>query len=257
MLRESLESDQSIMNSTTNDSIKDIHIACIYARGGSKGLPGKNIRDFAGKPLIAWAIEQALELETVKEVIVSTDSIEIAETSRSYGASVPFIRPSELAMDDTPEWMSWRHMLDFLLERDGELPEAMLSLPTTAPLRAVSDIQRCLDAFELGVTDAVVTVTDSHRSPYFNMVKLDSFGYAAVVVPNNIGISRRQDAPSVFDMTTAAYVVDTQFIRNHNGIFEGRVKAVHLPIERSIDIDTLFDFEIAEFIHSRRKAILP
>ena len=231
--------------------------ACIFARGGSQGLPGKNIRDFAGKPLIAWAIEQALSLETVDEVIVSTDSSEIAKIARNYGASVPFIRPSELAKDDSPEWMAWRHLLNYLLKRDGILPEAMLSVPTTAPLRLVADVQRCLDAFEIGVTDAIVTVTDAHRSPYFNMVKLDPMGYAEVVIVNDQGISRRQDSPSVFDMTTAAYVVDSKFVMEHSGIFEGRVKAVHLPIDRAVDIDTLLDFEIAEFIHLRRnRAIL-
>ena len=226
--------------------------ACIFARGGSRGLPGKNIRDFAGKPLIAWAIEHALALETVDEVIVSTDSAEIAEIARIYGASVPFIRPSELAKNESPEWMAWRHLLNYILERDGILPEVMLSVPTTAPLRLVEDIQRCLDAFEIGVTDAIVTVTDAHRSPYFNMVKLDPLGYAEVVIVNDQDISRRQDSPSVFDMTTAAYVVDAKFVMEHSGIFEGRVKAVHLPIDRAVDIDTLLDFEIAEFIHLRR-----
>ena len=226
--------------------------ACIFARGGSRGLPGKNIRDFAGKPLIAWAIEHALALETVDEVIVSTDSAEIAEIARIYGASVPFIRPSELAKNESPEWMAWRHLLNYILERDGILPEVMLSVPTTAPLRLVEDIQRCLDAFEIGVTDAIVTVTDAHRSPYFNMVKLDPLGYAEVVIVNDQDISRRQDSPSVFDMTTAAYVVDAKFVMEHSGIFEGRVKAIHLPIDRAVDIDTLLDFEIAEFIHLRR-----
>ena len=226
--------------------------ACIFARGGSRGLPGKNIRDFAGKPLIAWAIEHALALETVEEVIVSTDSAEIAEIARSCGASVPFIRPIELATDDSPEWMAWRHMLNFLLEREGKLPDAMLSVPTTAPLRSVSDIQRCIDTFELGITDAIVTVTDSHRNPYFNMVKVDADGFADVVITNNSGINRRQDSPSVFDMTTAAYVVDTKFIMKNDSIFKGKIKTVHIPLERAIDIDTLLDFEIAEFLYLRR-----
>ena len=224
----------------------------IFARGGSKGLPGKNIRNFAGRPLIGWAIKQALTLSNIEEVFVSKDSVEIAEIARKYGASVPFIRPSQLATDDSPEWMAWRHLLNYLLERDGILPEAMLSVPTTAPLRLVADIQRCLDAFEIGVTDAIVTVTDAHRSPYFNMVKLDPLGYAEVLIVNDQDISRRQDSPSVFDMTTAAYVVDAKFVMEHSGIFEGRVKAVHLPIDRAVDIDTLLDFEIAEFIHLRR-----
>jgi N-acylneuraminate cytidylyltransferase len=193
-----------------------------------------------------------LTLSNIEEVFVSTDSVEIADVARRYGASVPFIRPGELAKDNSPEWMAWRHMLNFLRERDGKLPDAMLSVPTTAPLRSVGDIQRCIDTFELGITDAVVTVTDSHRSPYFNMVKLDARGFADIVIKDSSVINRRQDSPSVFDMTTAAYIVDAEFIMEHNGIFEGRVKAVHLPLERAIDIDTLLDFEIAEFLYLRR-----
>ena len=227
-------------------------IVTVCARKNSKGLPGKNNMPFNGRALIAWAIERALAVERIERVIVSTDSSEIAQIARIYGASVPFIRPSELAKDDSPEWMAWRHLLNYLLERDGILPEAMLSVPTTAPLRSVADVQRCLDAFEIGVTDAIVTVTDAHRSPYFNMVKLDPMGYAEVVIVNDQGISRRQDSPSVFDMATAAYVVDAKFVMEHSGIFEGRVKAVHLPLERAIDIDTLLDFEIAEFLYLRR-----
>lgn len=230
--------------------------ACIFARGGSKGLPNKNILNFAGKPLIAWAVEQALALSTIDEVFVSTDSVEIADIAQKFGASVPFIRPSELAMDDSPEWMAWRHMMSFFLERDGKMPDAMLSVPTTTPLRSTSDIQRCIDAFEPGVTDAIVTVTDPHRSPYFNMVKFDEYGFADVVISNDSGIRRRQDSPNVFDMTTAAYVVNSEFIMVHDGLFEGRIKAVHLPIERAIDIDTLLDFEIAEYLFLRREGNL-
>ena len=240
------------MNAPTNESTKNKHIACIFARGGSKGLPNKNIRDFAGKPLIAWAIEQALSLETIDEVIVSTDSSEIAKIARKYGAEVPFIRPSELAKDDSPEWLAWRHMLTYFLDKNGWLPDAMLSIPTTAPLRLVSDIQKCLDAFEIGITDVVVTVTDANRSPYFNMVKLDSLGFAEIVIGKDNGITRRQDSPSVFDMTTAAYVVDAKFVMEHNSIFEGKVRAVYLPKERAIDIDTLLDFEFAEFVFQKQ-----
>ena len=241
------------MNAPTNESTKNKHIACIFARGGSKGLPNKNIRDFAGKPLIAWAIEQALSLETIDEVIVSTDSSEIAKIARKYGAEVPFIRPSELAKDDSPEWLAWRHMLTYFLDKNGWLPDAMLSIPTTAPLRLVSDIQKCLDAFEIGITDVVVTVTDANRSPYFNMVKLDSLGFAEIVIGKDNGITRRQDSPSVFDMTTAAYVVDAKFVMEHTSIFEGKVRAVYLPKERAIDIDTLLDFEFAEFVLQKQK----
>ena len=133
--------------------------AFIFARGGSKGLPGKNMRNFCGKPLIAWSIEQALAVKSINSVIVSTDSQEIAEASREYGAEVPFIRPNYLAQDESPEILSWKHALGFLLERDGVLPSVMLSLPATAPLRDTSDIQSCLDKFNEGDSDVVITVS--------------------------------------------------------------------------------------------------
>jgi N-acylneuraminate cytidylyltransferase len=227
---------------------------CVFARGGSKGLPNKNIRSFEGKPLIAWAIEQALDLEHVDEVFVSTDSEEIANIARDYGAIVPFLRPAELSTDESPEWLAWRHFLDFLNARDGQLPNVLLSVPTTAPLRFTSDIQRCIDLFEPGTTDAVVTITDAHRNPFFNMVSLADEGFVSIVAKSPFANTRRQDSPKVFDMTTVAYVVDTKFVMEQLGLFEGRVKAVHIPADRAIDIDNLLDFEVAEFLLRRRKS---
>ena len=106
-------------------------IACIFARAGSKGLPNKNIQTFNGKPLISWAVELALEVKQINEVFVSTDSEEIAEIARMSGASIPFMRPSELATDTSPEWHSWQHFIKFLADKDGRLPDVFLSLPAT------------------------------------------------------------------------------------------------------------------------------
>jgi CMP-N-acetylneuraminic acid synthetase len=221
-------------------------IAFIFARGGSKGLPGKNIRPLRGKPLIAWSIEHALAIERIERVIVSTDSEEIAAVARTYGAEVPYIRPAELARDDSAEWLAWRHALEFLAETTGALPEAMVSVPATAPLRLPVDIENCLDQYEKGDVDMVITVTDAHRSPYFNMVKANVDGTVGLVITPKSTIARRQDAPAVFDMATVAYVARSDFVMTHNGIFEGRVRSVHIPSERSIDIDTILDFQIAE-----------
>lgn len=226
--------------------------AFIFARGGSKGLPGKNIRPLAGKPLIAWSIEQALAVSRIERVIVSTDSEEIAAVAREHGAEVPFIRPAELARDDTPEWMAWRHALEYLRHSDGVMPQVMVSLPATAPLRSQLDIENCLDEFAGGNADMVITVTDAHRSPYFNMVKDYDDGTVGLVIPPSSGISRRQDAPIVYDMTTVAYVARPEFVMNHNATFEGRVRKVHVPPERAIDIDTMLDFRIAECLLKSR-----
>ncbi len=229
-------------------------VAFIFARGGSKGLPGKNTRSFGGKPLIAWSIECALSVKAIDRVIVSTDSEEIAETSRKYGADVPFIRPRELATDESPEWLAWRHALDYLRNSSGGLPEVMVSLPATSPLRAVSDVESCLEQFSKGDCDVVITVTESYRNPYFNMVteNMDSTVKLAI---ENYRVTRRQDAPVVRDMATVCYVANPKFVLSHNSIFEGRVKAVNIPKERAIDIDSLLDFQIAEFILDSRKEV--
>lgn len=227
-------------------------VAFIFARAGSKGLPGKNTRTFGGKPLIAWSIECALSVKKIDQVIVSTDSEEIAETSRKYGADVPFMRPRELATDESPEWLSWKHALEYLRHSSGGLPEVMVSLPATSPLREVRDVESCLEQFSKGDCDVVITVTESHRNPYFNLVIENDDGRVKLAI-ENYQITRRQDAPVVRDMATVCYVTNPKFVLSHNSIFEGRVKAVNIPKERAIDIDSLLDFQIAEFIFDSRK----
>ena len=229
-------------------------VAFIFARGDSKGLPGKNIRKFGDRPLIAWSIKCALSVKAIDQVIVSTDSTQIAEISKSYGAEVPFIRPRELATDESPEWLSWRHALEYVRHSSGALPEVMVSLPATSPLRAVSDVESCLNQYSKGGCDVVVTVSESLRNPYFNMVRDKSDGTVALVIEDS-QVSRRQDAPIIRDLATVCYVASPEFVLSHNSIFEGRVKAVNVPRERAIDIDSLLDFQIAEFMLNSRKEI--
>ncbi len=228
-------------------------VALICARGGSKGLPGKNVRLFGGRPLLTWAIEHAKAVARISRVVVSTDSPEIAGVAREAGADVPFLRPAELAADDSPEWMVWRHALAHLREQHGGLPSALMVVPATAPLRAVDDLERCMDEYEKGAADVVITVTDANRSPYFNMVTVDDRGASSLVIPPvGSAVARRQAAPVVYDMTTVAYVVKPEFVMTHEGIFEGQVRQVHVPVERAVDIDTALDFEWAEYLYSRR-----
>jgi len=215
-------------------------------------LPGKNIKLLAGKPLLVWAIEQARAVKQIARVVVSTDSEDIAVVARQAGAEVPFMRPAELARDDSPEWLVWRHALQYLKAVDGSYPQALVVAPVTAPLRAVADLERCLTEFQKGNVDVVITVTDAHRSPYFNMVTVDADCRVGLVIPPKGSIVRRQDAPPVYDMTTVAYVVRPEFVMEHNGIFEGRVRHVHVPTERALDIDTPFDFTIAECFMNMR-----
>lgn len=228
--------------------------AFIFARGGSKGLPGKNVRLLAGKPLIGWAVEQALAVKRIGRVVVSTDSEEIAAAAQAHGAEVPFLRPAALAGDTTPEMSAWRHALDFLNTSEGVMPEPLISVPATSPLRLPEDIDACLDEYERSGADVVLSVTPAHRNPWFNMVKRNHGGDYGLVNDDGRGrrITRRQDAPEVFDITTVAYVVRSQYVMEHDDLFSGRLSAAIVPVERAADIDSLLDFEIAELLMNKR-----
>ena len=223
-------------------------VACIFARAGSKGIPNKNIKSFSGKPLISWTVELALQVRQINEVFISTDSEEIAEIARMAGATVPFIRPSELATHTSPEWHSWQHFIKYLTDKGGRLPEAFLSLPATSPLRSINDVENCLNEFKKGRADFVVGITPSQRNPYFNMVKKGEDNQVNLVIQQVEKYSRRQDTPEIFDLTTVCYVGKPSAILTKNSIFEGKVAGVVIPRERAIDIDTELDFQIAEFL---------
>ncbi len=225
-------------------------VALICARGGSKGLPGKNIRPLVGKPLIGWAIDEIKKVDRIDRIIISTDSEEIASVASKYGAEIPFLRPNELAGDESSEWLVWQHALNYLKETEGSYPDVLIVVPTTAPLRHYQDLENCLDRFEEGDVDIVITVTDAHRSPFFNMVKVNEDQSVNLVIHPDSLVTRRQDAPVVYDMTTVAYVTSPEFVMTSKGIFSGRVGSVHIPLDRAIDIDTAMDFKIAECLLS-------
>jgi CMP-N-acetylneuraminic acid synthetase len=219
--------------------------AFIFARGGSKGVPGKNIKEICGKPLIAYPIEIAKEIESIEKIFVSTEDDNIATVAKEFGADI-IPRPHDLAQDDSPEWLAWQHAVKWLEEK-GESFDIFVSLPTTSPLRNKKDITQCLATLD-DKTDIVVGVSEATRSPYFNMVRKDYNGFLKVFLEDDNKYTRRQETPAIYDMTTVAYVSRSEFIRNATGIFDGKVKGVNIPSERALDIDTELDFEIAEFL---------
>jgi N-acylneuraminate cytidylyltransferase len=218
--------------------------AFVFARGGSKGVPGKNIRQLADKPLLGHALSIADQIPEIARTFVSTDAPEIASVAEGFGATV-IRRPAELAQDNSPEWLAWRHAVEWVRETVGDF-DRFVSLPATAPLRLVEDVIQCLTALDEH-TDAVVTMTPAQRSPWFNMVKPNDNGYLTVLLDGGDRIIRRQDAPQAFDLTTLAYVTRPDFIMNQDNLWEGRVRGVLIPQERAIDIDTDCDFKVAEF----------
>jgi N-acylneuraminate cytidylyltransferase len=179
----------------------------------------------------------------VSRVVVSTDDEEIAEISRRAGADVPFLRPPELASDNAPEWLSWQHAIRTIREQ-GESVDVFLSLPPTSPLRIPHDVDCCIDALLGNQAEIVISVREAERSPYFNMVRRDADGVCHLAMDGRL--HRRQDAPELFDITTVAYVARADFVMSSARIFDGRVRAVLIPRERALDIDTHFDMLIAE-----------
>ena len=220
--------------------------AFIFARGGSKGLPGKNIKPLLGKPLIQYSIEVALQTSGIDKVFVSTDDDEIAKVSRSIGAIV-IDRPVELAQDDSPEWQAWKHAVSWVKERYGEFEE-FISLPATSPLRSVKDVESAILRKSNVGADICIAITPANRSPYFNMVKKLSDNSIELVNEAENKIFRRQDAPEVFDITTVVYVADVEFIMNNGNIFDGTITSVEVPKCRAVDIDDIYDFKFAEAI---------
>lgn len=224
--------------------------AFVFARAGSKGLPGKNIKSFCGRPLLAWSLDCARKTGLFDRLIVSTDSSEIAEIARTHGAETPFVRPAELAGDTAAEWLAWRHALD-------NLPpfSIFVSLPATAPLRRPETVRRCVELYQKGGSDLVLTVSPAHRHPSFNMVFLDDEANANLILPPKEAVTRRQDARQAYDVSTVCYVTSPAFIRSHLGPFAGRTGAVVVEPEEAVDIDTPLDFAFAEFLCSRKDGL--
>jgi CMP-N-acetylneuraminic acid synthetase len=222
--------------------------AFIFARGGSKGVPRKNLKLLAGKPLIAHAIGCAKDCPSLGHVNVSTEDEEIAAIARAWGADVPFVRPAALAMDNSPEWAAWQHAVETMTDQ-GRPFDILVSLPPTSPFRSVEDVEACIKILrDRPDIDVALTVRESDRSPYFNMVQIKTDGVAEIVIKGDSRFHRRQDVPKVYDITTVAYAIRSSLILKGNGLFDGRVFGVEVPAERALDIDTPYDFLIAELL---------
>lgn len=225
--------------------------AFIFARGGSKGVPQKNIKLLANKPLIQYAIDVAHQCPQITHVFVSTDDKAIANISLNCGAIV-IERPEELASDNASEWLAWQHAIQYVIEHYGaQTADTFISLPATSPLRIIDDVNNALACYQQHCFDLVFGTTDAARSPYFNMVKKNAKGQVSLVCDSS-EYTRRQDVPEVFDITTIAYVSSFEFILEHHSLFAGTVGSFHVPVERAIDIDTPFDFSIAQFLMQER-----
>jgi len=216
----------------------------IFARGGSKGIPKKNILPIAGLPLLVHSINLAKNLKEVDKIFVSTDCDEIAGIANKEEVDV-IKRPSELAQDNSSEWSAWQHAVSYVMSSVGKF-DRFLSLPTTAPLRNKIDVENCLRALDENV-DLVLTMSKAHRSPWFNMVTADESSKVKLIF-NESKINRRQDAPPCYDLTTVAYLSRPEFIMKSSSMWDGNVRGVEVPYERCIDIDNPIDYLVAKFL---------
>lgn len=220
--------------------------AFIFARGGSKGLPGKNIKLLHNKPLIQYAIDVAKSCSQITKIFVSTDDHAIAAVASQEHVEV-INRPARLAEDDAPEWQAWLHAISLVESKYGFF-DAFISLPATSPLRHLNDVDNAIDKFQKTGADVCLGITPASRSPFFNMVKTNDDGLLVLADERGGNYARRQDVPEVFDLTTVVYVLKPDFIKSASNLFEGKVTGVIIPKERAVDIDDNVDFLLAKSI---------
>jgi CMP-N,N'-diacetyllegionaminic acid synthase len=226
-------------------------IATICARGGSKGLPRKNVLPFAGKALIAHSIEQALACPLIDGVYVSTDDDEIADVARRHGAQVPYRRPAELATDDSAKIPAIEHLVGHL-ERQGLAVATVIDLQPTSPLRTQEDLVAAIGL--AGQAELIVTVTEPSHSPYYSLVEVQADGTLRLSKPAQF--ARRQDAPPVWGLNGSIYVWQRAALARaaRDGFWSVSMRPSAMPRERSVDIDDALDFEWAEWLYRRRQA---
>lgn len=231
---------------------KNHKILCIIpARGGSRGLARKNVLEICGKPLIAYSIEQALSCSYIDKVLVSTEDEEIARISKSYGADVPFMRPAELAQDDTSSLDVLLHGIN-RLENEGQEFEIVVMLHATSPLRAVEDIDSCIAKLVEEDAENVFSVSLSYRNPYFNMVEVVGEKVVQVKAGN---YSSRQSAPSVYDLNASVYVWWKDVFKKKQSYYYEGSKFYIMGKERSVDIDDEIDFELVRLLMEKKNGI--
>lgn len=220
-------------------------LAIIPARGGSKGVPRKNIRHISGKPLIAWTIESALQSKFIDRTILSSEDEEIICVAKKWGCEVPFIRPVELAQDDTPGIDPILHAMEALDEKY----DYVVLLQPTSPLRAAEDIDNCIQLCIDQNANACVTVTMPDKSPYW-MYTLDESNRIHSVIKTDHFFNRRQELPKVYVLNGAVYIARHDWLLENQTFLTEETIASMMPKQRSLDIDTELDISILEKILS-------
>ncbi len=227
-------------------------IAIIPARGGSKGLPQKNVLNLNGKPLIAYTIEAALRAEQIERVIVTTDDMNIAKIAKEYGAEVPFIRPEYLASDMASAVDVYIHAVEFLMQEGIEIEKFMVLLPT-APLRTERHINSAMELFEKEKAETLISMKEAETPVtwYYKMdatKRVENAGYG-----EGDAIANRQMNKTLYVPNGAIYILDYHLLKEKRTYYSMNTVAYIMSAKDSIDIDTKLDFEFAEYIMSKKE----
>lgn len=221
-------------------------LSIIPARGGSKGVPRKNIKDLNGKPLISYTIEAANKSKYIDRVVVSTDDLEIAEVSKKFGAEIPILRPTNLAGDLSPTVECVIHMLNYLKEEEEYVPTHIMLLQCTSPLRNHNHIDEAIEKFKDSREKALISVCESEVNPYWTNIfegnKLKPF------IKDGYSITRRQDLPEVYRVNGAIYLIEIETFLEKKTFQPESLTGYIMDSYSSVDIDTELDFRIAEVI---------
>ena len=221
----------------------------IPARGGSKGIPGKNIKQLGGKPLIHYSLEYARQFTGDADICVSTDSEKIAESVKDLKYDIPFLRPANLATDQAGSFEVLKHALSFY-EKKGRNYELVVLLQPTSPFREKSHLEKALVLFEPAI-DMVVSVKESAANPYFNLFEEDEKGFLRVSKGDGKQV-RRQDLPKVYEYNGSIYIINAGSLDRANSFADlKKIRKYEMSEQYSIDLDTLADWQYAEFICSQ------
>jgi N-acylneuraminate cytidylyltransferase/CMP-N,N'-diacetyllegionaminic acid synthase len=228
-------------------------LCTIGARGGSKGVKNKNVRELLGKPLIAHTILQAKASELFDAIAVSSDSRLILDIAKAYGADILVDRPAEMATDEAPKMPAIQHCVRMAEQVSGISFDTIVDMDATSPLREVEDIRAAVRLLEERNVSTVITGAPAHRSPYFNLVELDENGVAHLSKTLAKPVVRRQDAPKCFDMNASMDVWKRSSLFSSTTVFNSDTLLYEMPPERSVDIDSELDFQIVEFLMAKRE----
>jgi len=229
-------------------------ICTICARGGSKGVVGKNGRELLGKPLLAWTIDQAKQTGLFEVIAFSSDSDPLLKAALKAGADIAVKRPDAMATDTAPKLPAIRHCLEQVIVHTGRPPEILVDLDVTSPLRLPSDITGAVELLKKSGASNVITGAPARRSPYFNLVEVRADGTVGLSKVAEPPIVRRQDAPRCFDMNASIYAWRVVAFLENPSVFYQDTQLFEMPEERSVDIDSDLDFTLVELLLRKRLA---